>query len=390
MRYFIRALTLGLFLCLGARDALGGDPPSNSGGITASFVVLGDNQLGKESIAPGNASSANVAQFRQTLKDIATLEPKPSHIFYTGDLVLNGADDRGETLAGRLEAWTKAYREWCRECGFEIPFVPVPGNKDVMRVILKDGQPIEVVNPYTYPVWVDWLKQSGFGRFGGNGPSADAPNPDLLAGDNGRLTYSFDDADGSHFILINTFTLNNQPEPPRGWIPYHWIAEDARKAEANPRVRHIFVFGHMPIRIAGLPFDPKGDNSILNSDTDPLAQQLQETLGGLAKFRGYFCGHLHLWDCSLLPESKDVWQVIGGMAGSKPIGRGAGAWQPPFFFGFNLVRIHPDGRVGVVSYRRPVPEPYYSTAPQPPASPQPEILLPRNGAKSPAQVEKQP
>ena len=390
MRYFVRALVLGWFICLGGGCALGGNPTPQSGGITASFVVLGDNQLGKESIAPGDASSANVAQFRQTLKDIAALEPKPSYIFYTGDLVLNGADDRGETLGTRLEAWTKVYREWCREYGIEIPFVPVPGNKDVMKVIFKDGRPIEDLNPFTYPVWVNWLERSGFGRYGGNGPTADAPNPDRLAGDNRRLTYSFDDADGNHFIMINTFTLNNQPEPPRGWIPYHWIAEDARKAEANPRVRHIFAFGHMPIRIAGLPFDAMGDNSILNGASCPLAQQLQDTVGSLSKFRGYFCGHLHLWDCSLLPGTKEVWQVIGGMAGSKPIQRGAGAWQPPFFFGFNVVRTHPDGRVGVVSYRRPIPEPYYSSAPQPPAQPQPEIFLSRGGSKAPGEAGKQP
>lgn len=390
MRFFVRALTLGLFLCLAGRGALGEGAALNSSEITASFVVVGDNEVGKEQAGPGNSSFANVAQLRQTLKDISTLEPKPSYIFVTGDMVHNGSDDHGQTLATRLDAWTKLYRQLRREFKLTVPLVPIPGNKDVLRVIVRDGKPVEVINPHTYPVWQKWLNQSGLGQFGGNGPSATAPNADLLAGDNSRLTYSFDDAAGNHYIIINTFTVNNQPEPPRGWVPYHWIAEDARKAEANPRVRRIFAFGHMPIRIGGFPFDPQGDNGILNTESHPLAQELQATLGGLSKFQGYFCGHLHLWDCSLLPGTSDVWQIIAGNAGSKLIQRSGGAWQAPFFFGFTVVRIHRDGQVGVVSYQRPVPEPYDSTAPQPPARPQPEILLPRKRGASSNQLENSP
>ena len=244
-------------------------------------------------------------------------------------------------------------------------------------MVFKEGRPVEDFDPESYPIWLQWLARSGAGRFGGNGPTEEPPNPDRLAGDNRHLTYSFEDQAGNHYILVDTFTVNNQPEPPRGWVPYRWIAEDARKAQANPRVRNIFAFGHMPIRIAGLPFDTNGLNSILGSDEHPLAQGLQETFASLGKFRAYFCGHLHLWDCSRLQGAGDVWQVIGGNAGSKPITRSAGDWQPPFFFGFNLVRVHTDGRVGVVSYRRDVPGPYYSGGSQPPARAQAEVFLTR-------------
>ncbi len=373
----IRAWLLSLLLCLSGSGVRAADTALPPAKIAASFVILGDNQVGQEQASAKDASHANLAQLRQTLKDISALEPKPAYIFFAGDLVDHGDEDPGQTIADRLDAWTKIYRQASQEFGLQIPLVPLPGNHEMMRVEFKDGKPLEASNPQSYAAWQKWLASSGFGRFSGNGPTAAAPNLDQLAEDNSRITYSFDDADGNHFIIINTFTLNQQPEPPRGWIPFHWIAEDARKAEANPNVRRIFAFGHMPIRIAGLPFDAQGDNSILNTETNPLAQKLQDTFGQLSKFRGYFCGHLHLWDCSLLPESKDVWQVIAGNSGSKPIKRSMGAWQAPFFYGFTVTRIHEDGRIGVVSYQRPIPDPYYSAAPQPPAIPQPEIFLPR-------------
>lgn len=377
MTYFTRALLLGLSLFLTERCAWGEGRASNAGEIESIFVVLGDNQLGKELVAPGDASTVNKAQFRQNLKDIAALKPKPSFIFLTGDLVDHGDQEKGHTIADRLEAWTKLYRKTCSEFALKAPLIPNLGNHEMMKVVFEDGKPAEDFNPDSYPAWLKWIERSGFGQFGGNGPSAAAAKDDHLTRDNSRFTYSFDDAHGNHFIIINTFTLNDSPKPLRGWVPYHWIAEDARKAEANRKVKHIFAFGHLPIRINGFPFDPKGENSILNSDTHPLASQLQETLGSLTKFRGYFCGHLHLWDCSPLPDGKSLWQIIAGNAGSKPIKLSTDTWKAPFYFGFTVVRIHKDGGIGVVSYNRPVPDPYYSTAPQPPATPQPEILLPR-------------
>jgi hypothetical protein len=386
MRYFIRVFILVSSLCLSAGCTLAQQPDAD--GIAASFVVFGDNQLNAQNAAPGEVSHANVAQLQQTLKDIAALKPRPSHLFFNGDLVDHGDEVAGQRIADRLAAWTKLYRQSCQEVGLEISLVPVPGNKDMLKVGTVNGAPAEVINPESYPAWREWLKQSGFNTFSGNGPTAAPPNRDWLAEDNSPFTYSFNDTNGNHFIVINTFTVNNQPQPPRGWIPYHWIAEDARKAEADPRVRRIFAFGHLPIRINGLPFDTNGDNSILSTPTAPLAEELLATFGKLAKFRGYFCGHLHLWDASLVDGGQEVWQVIAGNSGSKPIQRPAGEWQPPFYFGFSVVRLHQDGRVGVVSYRRPVPDPYYAPAPQPPAQPQPEVFLPRNRGKSPGQAQK--
>jgi hypothetical protein len=379
MKYRVRALALAVCVCVAGPAALAEEAARESADIVASFVFLGDNQVGKEEAAPGDDSYANLAQLTQTVKDISTLKPRPAYIFFCGDLVDNGADDAGQTLQKRLDAWAGHFREACHEVGLDIPLIPIPGNHELMKVVNKDGRPRETLNTNTFGVWLRWIEKNGFGRFSGNGPSEGEFASDRLAGDNSRLTYSFDDTNGNHFILINTFTLSKDVDPPRGWVPYHWIADDVQKAEANPRVRNIFAFGHLPIRIAGFPFDPNGDNSILNSKLYPLAERLQAAFDSSTKFRGYFCGHLHLWDCSRLPGTEDVWQGIAGNSGSRLIRHSAGAWQEPFFFGFSTVRIHRDGQVGVVSFNRPVPEPYYSTVSQPAARPQTEILL-RRGA----------
>jgi len=170
---------------------LGEEVTRESAEIASSFVFLGDNQVGKEEAAPGDESYANLAQLRQTLKDISTLKPRPAYIFFCGDLVDNGADDAGQTLQKRLDAWAGHFREACREFGLDTPLIPIPGNHELMKVVIKDGRPIETFNTNTYGVWLRWIEKNGFGRFGGNGPSAAEFVPDRLADDNSRLTYSF-------------------------------------------------------------------------------------------------------------------------------------------------------------------------------------------------------
>ncbi len=350
------------------------------GATAAYFVVMGDNRLGAKDRTPDDPSTANVAQLRQNLADIAALRPRPSFIFFTGDLVDNEADDHGETLKKQLDAWTTLYRELARECGLEVPLIPIPGNHELMRFVRTPTNVVEMVNPYTYPVWNEWLKRSGFGRFSGRGPTDAAPNQDLLSADNRGLTYSFDDDHGDHFIVINTYTMNNQKQPPSGWIPLAWIVDDVQRAEKNPGVRRIFAFAHEPIEIGAPPaFDPTGMYCILNTTNYPLAQSLLAAFSASTKFGGYFGSHMHLWDCGMLPNSQGVWQLVAGNAGAPPITQPGGMWQPPFWFGFTVARVYREGPVGVTSYNRPIPTPFNSTNAQPAALPMPEIRLWRSG-----------
>ena len=360
----LRLLILSVFVLFGL-GCQTGPKATNTREHANSFVVIGD------------CIADDLAQLRQSVKDIAALNPKPSYIFFCGDLVENGKDDEGATLRLQLDAWMNKYHQMARECGLNVPLVLIPGNHELLRIVNRNGKLVEIPEPNADPIWIESLKNNGFDQFGGNGPISAPPNADLLFRDNSRLTYSFDDKFGNHFIVIDTDTLSNAENPPKGWIAYNWIAEDLKRAEANPKVRHIFAFGHKPIRIAQFPFDTQGANSILGSTAYPLSQNLQRDFGDSTKFGGYFCGHLHLWDCSILPDSKNVWQVVAGNGGSKPIKQDSGPWKSPYYFGFSVVRIHSDGRVGAVSYNRPIPEPYDSAAVQPPAKPQPETILPR-------------
>jgi hypothetical protein len=363
MLNWLRIITVGFFTLLASGCAFTQKTAVGAAGNPNSFVVIGD------------CIADDLAQLRQSVKDIAALNPKPSYIFFCGDLVEGGKDDEGKTLRLELDQWMEEYHKMAKAAGLKVPLVLIPGNHELLRIVNRNGKLMEIPEPNADPIWLESLKKNGFAQFGGNGPTGKAPNSDLLLRDNSRLTYSFDDNAGNHFIVIDTDTLSNAENPPKGWIPYHWIADDLKRAETDPKIRHIFAFGHKPIRIAQFPFDPKGDNSILGSSDHSLAQKLLADFGNSAKFGGYFCGHVHLWDCSLIPDSKKVWQVIAGNGGSKPIKQESGPWKPPYYFGFSEVRIHPDGGVGAVSYNRPIPEPYDSPSPQPPAKPQSEVML---------------
>jgi hypothetical protein len=384
-RLFLCCLSLVASSCISSKEKeLASDPHGHGVGKESSFVVMGCNRLGKGHFIPGDLSTANIAQLKQSLRDMAALENKPQYLFFCGDIVDNGVDDQGEALRTQLEAWSKLYQELARESGLKINLIPIPGNHEVLRVVNKEGKQVEEPNPATYRVWSEWLKKHRFDKQAGNGPRPRGNNPDLLAADNHDQTYSFQDGKGNHFIVINTDTLNNAEVPPRGWVPANWIIEDLRRAEANPSVRNIFAFGHKPVRLVGFPPNSDGGVTIFNSETHPLAQKVEEAFANSKKFRSYIASHVHIWDCSKISEAPVLWQVIVGNTGSSLIERAGGLWQPPFFFGFTEVQIHANGDVGVVSHNRPVPKPFNSTAPQPAAVPQPQILLKKNNETSAA------
>ena len=71
-----------------------------------------------------------------------------------------------------------------------------------------------------------------------------------------------------------------------------------------------------------------------------------------------------------LDKAPQVWQVIAGNAGSKLNSR----WKPPFF-GFSQINVYTSGKVGLVSYERPVPTSGYYKGTAQPAKPKPEVIL---------------
>jgi hypothetical protein len=339
--------------------------------VKLTFIIIGCNRIQEadwERTRATNPSSANVPQLQQTFADITNLNPIPRYVFFMGDLVVNLKQDQGETLRGQLDAWAQLYFGDPSGIAQRLTLIPFTGNHEVLQSLPSDaskGAKVEVLNPATVPVWLDWLTRNGFDRFAGNGPTNAAPNLDMLQGDESRLTYSLDIGD-THFVVLNTDTVTTNLNI--GWIAYHWIEQDIQRAENNREIRSIFVLGHKPI--VGPIESVEPGNAIIN----PLNFRLASLLNRSGKVRAYLCAHAHLWEARQLGDSHAVWQVIAGNGGSQL----ASGWNPAGgqFYGFSLVKVYKDGKVGVISYRRPVP-PVYFEGPTQPAQPQPEVFLTR-------------
>jgi hypothetical protein len=352
--------------------------------VKFSFVFMGCNRIQHrdwKKIKADDPSSANLPQLHRTFRDIARLDPAPPYLFFMGDLVVNLEDDDGEALKKQLDAWAVLYK--ASPLSPKSTLVPLPGNHEMLKKVAddkdKDGE-TEVPNPATNARWLKWLRDSGFDSFAkvANGPTDAPPNADKLADDQSEMTYSFDIED-VHFVVINTDTLttdiNDDTKAPHvGWVPYHWIEQDVRSAQANPKLSAIFLTGHKPI----MAHPQAEEDAILNTKKHPLGDRLQALFKANDKVRAYLCAHEHLWACLRLDKAPKVWQVIAGNAGSKLNGK----WSPPggAFFGFSKVNVYASGKIGLVSYQRPAPGPpqkYFEGEPVPPevAQPQPELIL---------------
>jgi hypothetical protein len=338
--------------------------------VRLSFVFIGCNRIQKHDWDPAdNPSSANLPQLRQSFADIAgpdrVLNPIPPYFFFTGDLVLNLAADDGSTLRQQLDAWVDLYHTDPSGISGKTTLVPLPGNHEMLQEVGSGDTKVEILNPATDAVWVDWLSTNGFDRFAGNGPTNAGPNSDLLEDDQSQLTYSFGVGD-VHFVLLNTDTWNMTGSI--GWIAYHWIEQDILRAQRDRRIRSIFVLGHKPIIAPVVAAGP--DSAIVN----PLGFQLAMLLNRNPKVMAYLAAHAHAWEIGRLGGPRSAWQVIAGNGGSRLESR----WNPPGgpYYGFTLVRVYESGRVGITRYTRPVP-PVYDQGPTVPAQPQREILITR-------------
>lgn len=375
----ITVLALIIILCAGCSGS-GTDAvsytSSSSDEVVLRFTVMGDSGLGSPEFLEF-PSSANLSQLTRNVMDIAALQPQPDISFMMGDLVMNFANDQGQTASAELNAWQSSF--------LSIPgsgslnFVPYIGNHEscVYNATGSDQWP----NSDIYPVWQSWIEKNGYNTYGGNGPTPSDDSQDLLLRDERYFSYSFT-VQSVRFIIVNTDTLaspvnpsNN--EPYYGWIPLHWIETELSKAEADPAVAHIFVLGHRPL-VA--PSWTAGENEMPVIDTQdyPFATRLSEDLKACSKVRAYMCGHIHCQDMTRLNDETGVMQIITGSSGS-PLDP---QWSPEggTYFGFRLIKIYAGGGVGLISYTRPVPpspQLYYQNSPvTPPAAvPGQEVLL---------------
>ncbi len=323
----------------------GGAPPDAGGdSLVSTFAFMGCNRIQKADWDPvADPASANMAQLQQTFIDVAALGDVPKYFFFVGDMVLGLKDST--TLSGQLDAWAKVYA--ASPIASKLTLVPAPGNHEMLTKANK----VETPNAGSDAVWVKWTAANGFDKQAGNGPVNGGANQDALQDDQSRISYSFDDGD-THYVVLNTDTWTTTPDSSSGstqigWVALRWLISDLQTAEANGKIRRTYIFGHKPLVP---PMGVTGADATINAALVPAMEALLDTS---AKVKGYFCAHAHQWDDQKLPGKRGVHQVIAGNAGSAL----ESGWTTPYY-GFTVVRTYASGKVGVVSYQRPVPTPY--------------------------------
>jgi hypothetical protein len=339
--------------------------PDASETLATSFVFVGCNRLQKADWDPTtNPSSANQAQLLQTLDDVNALADRPKTFVFTGDLVL-GLKATTTDLTSQLAGWASVWKG--HAVSSSVSLVPMPGNHEMLYKDKTSG--LEFSNSGSDDVWTSWIAAQGFDGHAGNGPTGAPPNADALQDDQSKLSYSFDDA-GVHYVVLNTDTWTTTADATTGatqigWIALHWLEADIAAAQANASVSSIFVFGHKPI------VSPTGGTDGDSAISPDLVPELESTLDGASKVKGYFCAHAHEWDARTLPGSRGVYQIVAGNGGSQ-LETGWTVATP--YYGFTEARIYSSGRVGIVSHQRPVPTPYDAT-PAVPAVATPELTI---------------
>jgi calcineurin-like phosphoesterase family protein len=306
-----------------------------------SFVTFGCNRVQNGDLAKlDDPSSANVGQLLQSFEEIGALSPSPSYLFLTGDVVSNLRADT-KVLEGQLTAW-KGLLE-ANLPGDETRVVVLPGNHEML---LKNEQDKELPNPPTGEIFTSVLANY---ILGDNGPTNVPPNPDEVARDESKLSYTF--IEGTYaFICLNTETYVGTDQV--GRVPLNWLEDQLKTLEQNSAISDVFVFGHRPVTS-----DPGA------GVTPSQAAAMYALLSNSDKVRGYFCSHLHSWSQSipsLAPKGSSLHQVVAGNGGSRPDGDA--------YFGYTIVHLKQSNGVTIQSWGRPVPNPYYSSDPKPPAA----------------------
>lgn len=310
------------------------------------FAFIGCNRIGFTELTPDNPSTANRQQFLQTCADLS--KNPPAYLFWVGDIVTNYAAG-SETLREQLTAWLEFHRstEFSKSTTVMVPIV---GNHEVLT---SDQDPatkkwIDRPNPETLPVWENILAPY---LLWNDGPKATGANPDELTHDQSSFSFTVRDKDVL-FICLNTDTFID--DKTIGDVPLHWIEDKLEKAEKDPSIRHVFLLGHKPVVRPDLPGDMIRDGE---------CEEMDRLMGSYSKVRAFLTSHFHLWDYRRTRSG--VPQVIAGNGGSLTSGDfnldGKG------YYGFTMVQLFANGDLNVENWGRPVPVPYDSNEPQPPA-----------------------
>jgi hypothetical protein len=338
-----RAVVLLGLLCLwGLAGSVSAEPAKPR----LRFAFVGCNRVGFSELTPDNPSSANRQQLLRTCQDLVA-DP-PAYLFLVGDIVTNYGQG-SELLRSQLEPWVELYQS-TELANSGTVMVPIVGNHEVLtsRQDPETGRWTDFPNPETLPVWesvmAPYLRWS-------DGPTREGENLDGLSHDQSKLSFTVRHQDVL-FLCINTDTFID--DTTLGDVPLHWIAEKLAQAERDPEIKHVFLLGHKPVLCPDLPGD------IVRA---PENLELDLMMARHSKVRAFLTAHFHLWDYRRTPQGNV--QIIAGNGGTNPSGQfnahGKG------YFGYTVVELFDDGAWRVENWGRPIPQPYDSNQPQPPA-----------------------
>lgn len=327
--------------------------------IECRFVFLGCNRVGFTELDRNHPSSANRVQLLAAFDEVLALEPRPSHFFLVGDLVC-GYNPDPKVIEVQLQAWMELYSGHPLAQS-EIVTVPIVGNHEVLysKRDPVTGAWVDYPQPETLDLWNRIMKPL---LQWGDGPTTEEPNADLLTHDQHRLSFTVRYRN-LLFVALNTDTFIDRVTI--GDVPIHWLSAQLDRADRDPSLEHVFVLGHKPLERPGIPgwIIREGER-----------QTMTRLLASSSKVRAFLTSHYHLWDHRHL--SSGVPQVIAGNAGTAPSGQfndeGKG------YYGFTVVDLLDNGEIVASSWGRPIPEPYDSQEPQPPATLREKVRLKRN------------
>ncbi|MFA7240608.1 MAG: metallophosphoesterase [Sulfuricellaceae bacterium] len=356
---------VGNLWCVGNAAAAGHDSQA-ADPVAFSFAFFGCNRLDKEGVdATQSDSTANVAQLRQSFKDIAKSPRLPNYLFLAGDIV-KAKEPGTKKLAKQLSAWVELATDTKKNplIAKKVPIVTFTGNHELLvNQDEGDCKYAQCPNPPAYAYWQQFMGSNPANFIiGNNGPAPDDKGgSDGLLDDESRLTYSFRSGDVM-FVILNTDTQIDKDTI--GDVPLNWLKQQLIDGQNDADIHHIFVMGHKPLQSGdSMVSDDTGDRTIRTEDAAAFYSLLNNPMGDgtPTKVRAFLAAHAHEWSyapkLTVAGVTGDVPQIVAGNGGSPP----NSAWKGKnAYFGYTLIEITQSGAVTAKSYGRPIDKPYYN------------------------------
>lgn len=277
-----------------------------------SFAFVGCNRINRHDQIPSVPSTANLPVLERIFKDLDTISPQPTILFFLGDMI--EGENNLDSLDNQLGAWVNRYENSLKINGIEL--VAVPGNHEMLHY----GDP-------EYPLegaidkWMEYMTP----YIPADRKTISNSNRDSLIN---RATFSFV-RHNTAFVVMNTDTYNEGAggaNGTEGMIPLNWIEQQVSAYRQDPKVEHIFIMGHKPAYFDGRFH--KGHSGFPDSET--LWPHLETN-----KVTAMLSAHQHCYYRGQ-PSGEKTYQIVAGNGGSSRYG----GTEPPKYFGYSVIHVY--------------------------------------------------